>query len=1221
MKNTFLLFLLNLLSFSLLAAEKTYISEITVSTHSSSESAAKKALTDKGYTVIDKDCNEGAGGDYVYIGYKTTTDQSLAIKRLYVVYNTRGIYLEGSMEKYASDLNMGTNKDKVFIYYTTHGNDAPLTELGVSKDKNNRTNNAEAYSYNGYFYSKEEDPANLNYGAGGQRLYLNYERDEHIHTWDNGFCDCGAYEMPEVEFEGGKKPNEMDFYYDYALIKNAGNLYWIAQSKIYYPIILVNDIVVNSNVLTSDGELNSKSESSFRKWSPLNVKKIEGNSHTISGLYIKSNTDRIGLHRGSGNLVVTNLGILDSYFEGNSNVGSIIGGNGKAINCYSKAIVKGENQVGGICGYGDADSCRFEGKVYGTSDQIGGVIGQGDAANCQNAGTVSGAKYVGGVSGQGNVTNCINTGTVSGVDDYVGGVAGYGKATNCHNTGTVSGKAQVGGVSGHGSAYYCYNIGAITGVGKNNIIAVSTGGICGECVEIQNCFNIGNITGEDFTGGLAGKGDVWNSYNKGIVISSKNNSGNITGDNSGDGLSTCYYSSELSKDAEGDAIQIEEEAFSSGMLAMKLHNYSTREWNGKGWGQKVGTDKYPTFCELSGSFTIKVEVEGDGTVTGAGTHEFGQSAKIEATANSGSEFRGWSDGVTDPIRYESFTASLTAKFSPQEIVVMVVADGDGTVEGGEQIVPFTQEFTVKAHANKNSKFDKWLFKFTDKMGSFGSSKDSIYTSKPTDIYDKLKDNDTLLCIASFSLIDVKVSTKTEGEGEVTGNGTFHAGSTDTLIATPKEGYHFAKWSDGDTNPVREVVLLSDTIFTAIFEPHHFENGICACDSTIYEPIVDEDEDGYYEINNTGQLFYFMALINRDDSNANIKAVLTDNIVVNDTLLESVGNGSISTNIREWVPINLFKGVLDGKGYSISGLYCKSPEKGNIGFINQNQGIVKNIAIIDSYFEGSDNVGSLCASLSSAGLLSNCYNEGVVKGANNVGGLCGTNEDGNIMKCYNAGDVEGSADNVGGICGVNNASLSECYNEGKIKGSHNNVGGVCGEVSGEKSLLYNCYNAGNVNGFNYVGGICGDNESAMVANSFNVGVVTGDGIIKSICGLNKGKVDNCFFEDETGDDLAMKKTETEFKDGTVAQLLHDYKSELISGAAWGQDANVDSLPNFSGVIVEPTAVSTVWADDDIVEIVYYNVNGQRLVRPQIGVNVVMVRYQSGRIECLKQIVRE
>ena len=60
------------------AKQETYIKEIRISTASTAD-AAKKWLTDNGYIVVDTDLNQKTGKDYVYIGYKTTTNPDEAI--------------------------------------------------------------------------------------------------------------------------------------------------------------------------------------------------------------------------------------------------------------------------------------------------------------------------------------------------------------------------------------------------------------------------------------------------------------------------------------------------------------------------------------------------------------------------------------------------------------------------------------------------------------------------------------------------------------------------------------------------------------------------------------------------------------------------------------------------------------------------------------------------------------------------------------------------------------------------------------------------------------------------------------------------------------------------------------------------------------------------------------------------------------------------------------
>ncbi len=74
---------------------KTYISEVKLANSKDSskkgQTAAKKELTDAGYTVIPYDLNSGTSEGWAYLGYKTTTDPDEAITDLRVM-DMKGAY-------------------------------------------------------------------------------------------------------------------------------------------------------------------------------------------------------------------------------------------------------------------------------------------------------------------------------------------------------------------------------------------------------------------------------------------------------------------------------------------------------------------------------------------------------------------------------------------------------------------------------------------------------------------------------------------------------------------------------------------------------------------------------------------------------------------------------------------------------------------------------------------------------------------------------------------------------------------------------------------------------------------------------------------------------------------------------------------------------------------------------------------------------------------------
>ena len=203
---------------------------------------------------------------------------------------------------------------------------------------------------------------------------------------------------------------------------------------------------------------------------------MDGDGHSVSGIYINSTANYQGLVGYLGGGTLQNLGIKASYIKGTSSVGGLCGTNsGTVTNCYNTGSVEGNNYVGGVCGENNSatvTNCYNTGSVEG-NNYVGGLCGwnSGTVTNCYNTGSVAGNRRVGGVCGwndMGSITNCYNTGSVTG-SDFVGGLCGQnysGTVTNCYNTGNVTGNdAYVGGLCGQNYAtvtncYYLDTCGA-----------------------------------------------------------------------------------------------------------------------------------------------------------------------------------------------------------------------------------------------------------------------------------------------------------------------------------------------------------------------------------------------------------------------------------------------------------------------------------------------------------------------------------------------------------------------------------------------------------------------------------------------------------------------------------------------------------------------------------------------------------------------------------------
>ncbi|MGN0470156.1 MAG: GLUG motif-containing protein [Acutalibacteraceae bacterium] len=309
----------------------------------------------------------------------------------------------------------------------------------------------------------------------------------------------------------------------------------------------------------------------------------------------------------------------------------------------------------------------------------------------------------------------------------------------------------------------------------------------------------------------------------------------------------------------------------------------------------------------------------------------------------------------------------------------------------------------------------------------------------------------------------------------------------------------------------------------------------------------KDGNGVYQIGTAAELYWFADKVNNDNANyGSAKAVLTADIVVNKNVLNSKGELNSGT-FTDWTPIgnrsNQYTGKFDGQGHTISGLYFNNTSTDFVGLFGclGTDGEIKNVGVIDSYFNDYGYVGGVCGG-NFGGTITGCYNTGTVSGDYYVGGVCGRSY-GTITGCYNTGTVSGR-DMVGGVCGWNgttSGTMTGCYNIGTVSGKGNYVGGVCGWNGTTSGTMTGCYNIGTVSGKgNYVGGVCGYNRSEITACYTNNG---------GVCGYNYGGTISSDCAEYNGN---------EFKDNTVCKLLNTALKNANSDVRFYQGANYPEL---------------------------------------------------------------
>lgn len=300
----------------------------------------------------------------------------------------------------------------------------------------------------------------------------------------------------------------------------------------------------------------------------------------------------------------------------------------------------------------------------------------------------------------------------------------------------------------------------------------------------------------------------------------------------------------------------------------------------------------------------------------------------------------------------------------------------------------------------------------------------------------------------------------------------------------------------------------------------------AWNGTTVEP--GKDASGVYQIGTAEELAWLAAEINNSSNNSqSYSAVLT---------------ADIDLGYRPWTPIGCYvdwqnnhpyRGVFDGQGHTVSGLYVTALSNGYAGLFGYTSGstTIKNLTVegeirLEDVSTTAKHIGGIvgeanaklerCVSrvrISAAGFgtrdtcavggiagklsgaMTDCRFEGNIDitckrgGAyisGGVGGLAGNAAGGALTRCVNTGAVTvDKGTGVGGIAGITSreVTFTQCANTGHISNDTTAVlssgekpkggtGGILGVGKSGNVSISLCYNTGTVSGTTIVGGILG-----------------------------------------------------------------------------------------------------------------------------------------------------
>lgn len=300
----------------------------------------------------------------------------------------------------------------------------------------------------------------------------------------------------------------------------------------------------------------------------------------------------------------------------------------------------------------------------------------------------------------------------------------------------------------------------------------------------------------------------------------------------------------------------------------------------------------------------------------------------------------------------------------------------------------------------------------------------------------------------------------------------------------------------------------------------------AWNGTTVEP--GKDASGVYQIGTAEELAWLAAEINNSSNNSqSYSAVLT---------------ADIDLGYRPWTPIGCYvdwqnnhpyRGVFDGQGHTVSGLYVTALSNGYAGLFGYTSGstTIKNLTVegeirLEDVSTTAKHIGGIvgeanaklerCVSrvrISAAGFgtrdtcavggiagklsgaMTDCRFEGSIDitckrgGAyisGGVGGLAGNAAGGALTRCVNTGAVTvDKGTGVGGIAGITSreVTFTQCANTGHISNDtaavlssgekpKGGTGGILGVGKSGNMSISLCYNTGTVSGTTIVGGILG-----------------------------------------------------------------------------------------------------------------------------------------------------
>lgn len=841
---------------------------------------------------------------------------------------------------------------------------------------------------------------------------------------------------------------------------------------------------------------------------------FNGNNHIISSLYIDANgTDNryqglFGMVAQEG--VIKNLRLKNIDISGHLATGGLCGENsGTIINCYTAGLVKGEYDIGGICGINSNGGVIFN--CFSNSDVFlfttpggmcaGGLCGENNGSsisNCYASGKVNGMQNCGGLCGNNidsTINNCYSIGQVTG-SEYTGGLCGSGDNSTITSSYFLDNSGPDNGIGTSLTANQMKNESSFEGwdfAGRNPDGTSSYWVIYTNNYPTLFSFDSSFIPYEFEGQGTESDpylinnendlGAIWEKYDKYFKLTANINLNNISWSYSivpffsGNFDGNNHTISNLSNCVKGNASlfgQIDKKGF---VQNLRIQNMSINTTNSVPYFDGIGglcNKNYGNVinCFCSGIINGKVRLGGLCGINFGFIKNCSSSVSI-----TGNEYTGGLCGRTYVTIEESnstgtvYGKDYTGGLCGSNSGIINKCFSAVNVSGEDYCGGLCGESSGKIF-NCYSKGNVTGNRYAG--GLCGGNWDIIkYCYSTGHVNNSLEtgglvgNGDKNLVAASFW--NIETSSLTESSG---GNGL------DTIAMKDMNIYSLNGWSPENW-----------TIDNGNDYPHLlFEK---AAGQPIPAPLLSFSGEGTfespYQLKNAEDVRTLSSMYFLWDKHF----ILANDIDLEGYQISSIGNDII---LHEWDCgvyysglENEFEGVVDGNGHSIKHLSLNVNSSEYVGFFKclGPDAIIKNLGMEDVNIIGNNYVGSIAGI--NTGKIINCFCTGRIKGNNNIGGLVGIN--------YGYEFPDPFETTITG-------SYSNCVIDG-----NKNIGGLLGH--NDSSNVIGCYSISEVNGIENVGGLIGYNAGGNVIDSHTIGEIKSQNRAGGLAAYNSGNISKSY----------------------------------------------------------------------------------------------------------------